>query len=332
MRKIIKKVMSPALVEAYRHFGRKKIMHETERLKCLTYEEKQAYLNSLHKVSVGFDIDWENPLSYTEKAQLEKLNGVDSLKTMLTDKYLVREWVKNQLGTEEYLIPLLGVWDRFSDIDFDSLPTRFVLKTNHGSGTNLIIHDKNKLNKLAAKMMFNDWMQMDYGYVSGLELHYSGIQRKIICEKYIENKGGDLYDYKFICFHGKPYYVWVDTDRFTNHTRYTYDMNWHLQDWQFGYPINKEGIEKPENFDQMVDIVKILCKGFEHVRVDLYNVNGKIYFGEMTFTSGSGLEPIDKDANIMLGSLWGGVIFKNQNCSKSYEYHCANQSSIMQAA
>lgn len=330
MRKLLLKCLHPVLIEIYRHIGRKRIIRRVKRLKNMSMKQKKTYLNSLHKTRVGFDIDWSNPHSFTEKIQVEKLK-VNPLKTELTDKYLVRRWVEKTLGTDEYLIPLLGVWDSFDEIDFTKLPQKFVLKTNHGSGTNLVVHDKRKMSIIAARLMFNDWMLMDYGYVSGLEMHYSGINRKIICEKYIENKGGDLYDYKFICFHGNPYYVWVDTDRFTNHTRYTYDMNWNLQEWQFGYPVNKKGVQKPDNFNQMVEIVKVLCKDFEQVRVDLYNVNGRIYFGEMTFTSGSGLEKIDKKANIMLGYLWGGVI-SNKSNFESYEYLSPNKSSIMQAA
>lgn len=162
---------------------------------------------------------------------------------------------------------MLGVWDRFDDIDFSGVPDRFVLKTNHGSGTNLIVKDKSKLNLKRAKSMFDDWMSIDYAYNSNFEMHYTDIKTKIIAEKYMETSTGELPDYKFLCFGGKPYYYRVDMGRFGNHTRSVYDMFWNLQEWNQGKFPNCPSLEKPQLYDQMIELAGKLAEGFSHVRV-----------------------------------------------------------------
>lgn len=294
----------PILYEYYKHILRCKNIYEINRLKKFTIQQKKAMISDMYLERIGRPLEWDNPKAYTEKMQLEKLN-TNSLKTLLTDKYLVREWVKEKIGAE-YLIPILGVWDNFKDICFDDLPNQFVLKTNHGSGTNLIVRDKNKLNKKIAKIKFNDWMKLDYAYLTGFEMHYSDIKRKIIAEEYLETSLGELQDYKFLCFDGRPYFCWVDLGRYSKHTRTVFDLNWNVQPWtQANYNIYKDPIPKPQSFGKMIEIATELCKDFTHVRVDLYNVEGEIYFGEMTFTNGSGFDPIIPDEyDYMLGDLW----------------------------
>ncbi len=266
----------------------------------------QKKLNSiLYKRAIGRTLKWSNLNAYTEKMQWAKFYDSTPIKTTLSDKYLVREWVAEKIG-EQYLIPLLGVWDRFSDIQFDKLPNQFVLKTNHGSGSVIVVKDKTSLNITEVGRNFNDWMSIDYAYATGFELQYSNINRKIIAEKYLETDLGELQDYKFLCFDGKPYYCWVDLGRFGNHTRNVYDLNWKLQPWnQYTYGNSANPIPKPKNFDKMVELATSLCQGFSHVRVDLYNVDGTIYFGEMTFTNGCGFDRIVPDEyDFTLGELW----------------------------
>lgn len=235
--------------------------------------------------------------------QYSKLYNNPPTKSMLTDKYLVRKWVSTKIG-EDYLIPLIGVWDNFSEINFDNHPKQFILKTNHGVGTNVIVKNKEKFNYYRTKIKFNRWMKMNFSH--NLALHYKEIEPKIIAENFIQDSEGNLNDYKFLCFHGEVYYCWVDIDRNNNHKRNVYNLNWDLQDWnQHTYPNTESKLEKPENFDEMVEIAKILCQGFSHVRVDLYNVDGKIFFGELTFSNSSGFELIyPHSANQMLGNLW----------------------------
>lgn len=304
MRELLKKSF-PILYDYYLHVKRKKQIEKINQLKRLPKDKYPEELSKIYEQFIGHKLDWNNLNDYTEKMQYVKLYDDSSLKVQLSDKYTVREWVEEKIGSE-YLIPMLGVWEKFEDIDFSKLPDRFVMKTNHGSGTNIITKDKNKLNYKQLKRTFTDWLNTDYGFHTGFELHYSHIKPMIIAEKYIESDHGQLQDYKFLCFGGKVYYCWVDMDRYVNHTRTVFDLDWNMQEWnQASYGVYKEQIPKPKNFDKMVELAEILCQGFHHVRVDLYNVDGKIYFGEMTFTNGSGLDPIvPQKYDRMLGDLW----------------------------
>lgn len=268
-------------------------------------EMMQRVANQYNK-KIGRPLYWDKLLTYTEKMQWEKLFDDNPKKVELSDKYLVRKWVKNKIGSK-YLIPLLGKWDTPDEIDFSTLPEKFVLKTNCGSGDVIIIRKKSALSKhdfrvIRAKLDY--YMKCDFG-ISSYELHYSKILPCILAEKYIEHEGDDLPDYKFLCFNGKPEYCWVDLGRYTNHSRHVYDIEWNFQQWNQVYPIKNLNIPKPINFDEMIEIAKKLCEGFPHVRVDLYNISGQIYFGEMTFTNGGGYDYIHPyEADLILGNLW----------------------------
>jgi len=294
----------PITFEWYKHIKRVHCIHEINQKKKMTIDQHKEWINSQYKKYIGCDMNWDNPTTYTEKMQWTKLHDNDPIRTRCTDKYLVRTWIAEKIG-EEYLIPLLGVWDKFEDINFSLLPEKFVLKTNHGSGTNIIVKNKKRLDLKIVRLKINDWLRTDFGYKT-LELHYGRIEAKIIAEEYVESKYGELQDYKFLCFNGKPEYCWVDMGRYSEHTRNVYDMNWELQPWnQEIFAHYKEPIPQPENFDEMIEIAAILSNGFPHVRVDLYNVEGKIYFGEMTFTNGGGFDRIlPIEYNIKLGEMW----------------------------
>ena len=302
----------PIAYEWYRHIKRIQYIYEIKRKKKMTTEEHRGWISNQYKKRIGSDMDWDNPTTYTGKMQWVKLYDNNPMRIMCTDKYKVRKWVVDNIG-EEHLIPLLGVWDKFEDIDFHLLPEKFVLKTNHGSGTNIIVLNKKLLNLKTARLKINDWLRTDFGYKT-LELHYSKIEPKIIAEEYIESRYRELQDYKFLCFDGKPEYCWVDMGRYSEHTRNVYDMNWKLQQWnQETYSHYKEPIPRPKNFDKMIEIATALSKGFPHVRVDLYNVEGKIYFGEMTFTNGGGFDRIlPAEYNTMLGNLWDFSDYKSK--------------------
>ncbi|MGI6544892.1 MAG: ATP-grasp fold amidoligase family protein [Fastidiosipilaceae bacterium] len=295
----------PSTYSWYQHVKRLFVIRRTNRLKHKTIEDYKIMLSKLYCKEIGHKIDWDHLSTYTEKMQWAKLYDNNPLKSVLSDKYAVRNWVKTIIG-DEHLIPILGVWNCFDEIDFSVLPKQFVLKTNHGSGTNLIVKDKNKLDLKNARRFFNDWMKIDFAFVNGFELHYSKIKPLIIAEQYMETANGELQDYKFLCFDGKPYYCWVDIGRNTNHSRTVFDLDWNVQPWrQVSCPSYDKPIPKPQNYNKMIDIVTKLCQGFPHVRVDLYNVNGNIYFGEMTFSSGSGFNRIVPERYDMeLGALW----------------------------
>ena len=260
-------------------------------------------LKQWYKKRTGKNLNLGNPKTFNEKIQWLKLYDNSPLKTKLADKYLVREWIEEQIGSK-YLIPLLGVWNNFDEIDFDKLPEKFVLKANHGSHWNIIVKDKSKLDKSKAKKKFDKWMARDYAFKAGLELQYKGIKPKIIAEKFIEDTNGELNDYKIMCFNGEPKFVWVDCGRYSNHTKNIYDLDWNLQPFKMTYSISKTPIARPENLDKMIELAKILCKDFAFVRVDFYNVDGKIYFGEMTFTSMSGTDKFEPEKyDLELGNM-----------------------------
>lgn len=237
----------------------------------------------------GRKLNLKNPQTFNEKIQWIKLYDNSPLKTRLTDKYLVREWVKEKIGIE-YLVPLLGVWDSFDEINFDLLPNKFVLKANHGSGWNIIVTDKENFNKQEAKIKFDKWMHMNFAFCYGFELHYKDINPKIIAEEYIENDK-NLYDYKIMFLNKKPVFIWVDTGRFINHHRDIFDLNWNLLPFTIGHKNSDTPPTKPAKLDHMLYLAKKIIPDFVCVRTDFYILNDStLKFGELTFTSGTGID------------------------------------------
>lgn len=257
-------------------------------------EQYKAELKKWYYKANRKELHLEDPKEFNEKIQWIKLNGTTDQMTRLADKYLVREWVEEKIG-REYLIPLLGVWDTSSQIDFDGLPDRFVLKCNHGSSMNILVKNKSSLDIQATKRKLDEWMEVDFAFLyRDFQMQYHAIKRKIIAEEYMETPGhSDLMDYKFHCFNGKPIYCQVISERSKKECIDFYDMDWRHQDFidePVWSPIKNSEveIEKPVSFEQMRAIATVLSEGFPYVRVDLYEIAGKPYFGEMTFTPGSG--------------------------------------------
>lgn len=278
-------------------------------------DEKRALaLKDWYFESTGEILNLENPQTYNEKMQWMKLYDSKPVKSRLADKYAVREWVKEKIG-EEYLVPLHGVWDKFDDIDFDKLPDKFVLKCNHGSGYVVIVSDKSQLDRSSMRKKINAWMNEDFSFTNGFELHYSAIPRKIIAEQFLTNNDNDLTTYEFWCFDGKVRFIEFLTaqkvsnqaavhDKPEEFTMAIYDTNWRKQDFVYSYPASSETAPKPDNLDLMIKLAESLAENFSHVRVDLYDVNGKIYFSEMTFTTCSGVcywNP--KEADLKVGRM-----------------------------
>ena len=259
--------------------------------------------------ATGGQLDLEHPTGFDEKIQWLKIYDSTPLKTRCTDKYLARGYVAEKIG-DEHLVPLLGVWDSFDQIDFDSLPNQFVLKTNHASGQIIVCKDKATFDKKSAKKKFDRWMADCYSQVyTSCELHYRDIPRKIIAEQYLEQLDGNLYDYKIHCFDGKANFVQIIGDR-NLHThegkQIFYDANWKRLDFTFGdYPLYEKDLEKPANLDQMIQLAERLAEPFCYVRVDFYDLSGKILFGELTFIPASGCYPkkAPATANETLGAL-----------------------------
>lgn len=235
--------------------------------------------------------DLKNPQTFNEKLQWLKLNYRKPLLTTIVDKYEVKKYIADIIG-EEYLIRTLGVWDSFDDIDFDSLPDKFVLKCTHDSGGNVICRDKATLDKDKARAKIEKSLNTNY-YYFGREWPYKNLKPRIIAEEYIEDFSGSgtLKDYKFFCFNGKAVCIDNCVDRETGDTKhYFFDINWEFKKYNkkcLTIPENLT-LPKPENFDKMIELAETLSKGFPFVRVDLYNSEGKIYFGEYTLFPWSG--------------------------------------------
>ncbi len=252
----------------------------------------------------GHVLDLAHPHTYNEKIQWLKLYDSTRQKADLTDKYQVRSYVKEKIG-EEYLVPLLGVWDRAEDIPFDDLPDRFALKATHGSGWNIIVHDKSRLDVNDARQRLNRWLRTNFAFYVGLELHYSYIKPRIIAEEYIENARGDIDDYKVFCFHGKPRYILFITGRHTHMEKAVYDTDWNRMPFLDGGRPLEQDVPRPPFLSRLLSLAETLSQGFIHVRVDFYCLNnGQLKFGELTFTPTSGRmlwKPEEYDR--MLGDL-----------------------------
>lgn len=302
----VKKQLKKEINSLKNQLAESKNMAEYKLCKYMAEEKYPEYLKDWFYKKTGEKLNLENPQTFNEKIQWMKLYDKNPIKTQLADKYVVREWVKERIG-EEYLIPLLGVWENVDDIDFDKLPNKFVLKANHGSGWNIIVSDKTALNIQETKQKLQKWLQTNFAYVAGLELHYRNIKPLIIAEKYLETEDKDLKDYKFLCFDGEVKYIWVDKDRYTNHKRNLFDTNWNLLNEKIGEGHIYENwlpCPKPKNLEKMLQFAKILSQNFAFVRVDFYEHEDKLYFGEMTFTSATGLHVFSPSSfNLQLGKM-----------------------------
>lgn len=276
------------------------------RHKAMTPSQIEAELGRLYKTRVAADLNLSNPQRYTEKIQWSKLYDHDPMRSLLSDKYACREWVAERIGCQ-YLIPLLGVWDHADEIDFEKLPDRFVIKTNNASGTNAFVEDKASTDLVRLRRKLSKWMAFEDAWYL-FDMQYDAIEPKIIAEQYMVDGDGsrELKDYKFMCFNGEPRFVWVDVDRYSDHRRAVFDMEWKRQPWvQYDYPKLEEELPRPACFDEMISIARTLSQGFGHVRVDLYSINERPYFGEMTFTNGSGFERIIPDTyDRVIGDYW----------------------------
>lgn len=253
----------------------------------------KTYLSILFKAYLGKWIDWKNPKTFNEKLQWLKVYDRNPEYTKMVDKVGAKEYVASKIG-KEYIIPTLGVWDSPDDIELDKLPNQFVLKCSHNSGGLFICKDKNKLTDLEwnrIKENLRKGLKVNF-YMKFREWPYKNVERKILAEKYIvDDSGCELKDYKFFCFDGTPKYVLVATDRSSDVKFDFFDTEFHHMSFkQIRDKLSNNPIERPRNFDKMLKIAAILSENIPHVRVDMYNINGKIYFGEMTFFNNSGFE------------------------------------------
>lgn len=254
----------------------------------INYDDEK-YLKYIYKEKTGKELNIKNPKTFNEKLQWLKLYNRNPNYTMMVDKYEVRNYIKNTIG-ENYLIPMLGLYNSTKEIDFDKLPNKFVLKTTHDSGTVIICKDKETFNKKEAIKKLNKRLKMNYFYL-WREWPYKNVKPRIIAEQYMEDKKtSSLNDYKFYCFDGEPKMMFIVIDRGKNTKTNFYDMNFNKLELQQTYPNFTKEIKKPKQFEEMIELARKLSKNIPHVRVDFYIINEKIYFGELTFFDAAGLD------------------------------------------
>ena len=292
--KILKIISNPLLL----------LLHACHKWPLRLISDK-TYLKLFFKTYQGYRLNFNSVNTFNEKIQWLKLYDRNPIYTKLTDKYLVREYVKKKIG-KDYLIPILGVWDDAKQIDFDKLPNQFVLKCNHDSGSVIICKDKEKFDKKKAIKKLNKCLKIQYFWI-GREHNYKDIKRKIIAEKYMTtNSGEEIRDYKFFCFNGVPEFIQVDIGRFSNHIRNYYTIDGEFIPVEYGCQNNKKiPLDKNINLSKMIELSKKLSKGIVMVRVDLYQIENRIYFGELTFHHGGGgmkVKPFKYDLD------WGKLI------------------------
>lgn len=252
----------------------------------------KLYLSCLLKIKCGYWPNWNNPHKYNEKLQWLKLYNHRPEYTTMVDKYEVKKYVANIVG-DKYIIPTIGVWNKPEDIDFDSLPDRFVLKTTHGGGNTGVVICKNKtiFDRQAAIKKLRKSLKQNI-YYSLKEWPYKNVPRRILAEEFIEGNNNDLPDYKFFCFDGEVKALFIGTERQSGDVKFDfYDADFNHLDLVQVHPMSGKLLAKPENYEEMKQVASSLSKGLPHVRVDLYNINGKIYFGELTFFHHSGIVP-----------------------------------------
>lgn len=240
-------------------------------------------------------MDWENPKTFNQKIQWLKIHDRNVSHTQMVDKLRAKKIVADRVGGE-YVIPVLKIWDKAEDIEFSSLPDKFVLKTTHGGGGQdvTVVKDKSNVDISAIRKKFKRALATSI-WQQYREWPYKDVPRKIIAEEYVEDEHGELRDYKFFCMNGEPRFLFLATGRLSSgETTFDFlDLNYKRIPAKNGHP-NIDGIPiAPPNFNKMIEIARKLSQGETFVRVDLYNVNGKIYFGEYTFFHNSGLVPFD---------------------------------------
>lgn len=251
----------------------------------------KLYLKLMYRFIMGKKLNLNNPKTFNEKLQWLKLYSRDPLYTTLVDKYAVKEYVANVIG-EDYIIPTIGVYEKFDDIDFSNLPDKFVIKCTHDSGGVVVCKDKSKLDVAIAREKISKCLKRNFYYI-GREWPYKNVKPRIIIEEFMEDgKNEDLNDYKFMCFNGKVKCSFVCSDRRSKDgLKVTFfDLDWNKMPFQRHYPTSKKEIPKPVNYDKMIQLSEKLAKDLPFARVDFYEVNGKVYFGEITFFPGNGTE------------------------------------------
>jgi hypothetical protein len=254
------------------------------------------FLRLKFKKCMGKKLNLNSPKTFNEKLQWLKLHDRNSVYTIMVDKYATKKYVADRIG-EEYIIPTLGVWSRFKDINFDKLPDQFVLKCTHDSGGLVIVKDKRTFDKKQAEEKINQCLKRNF-YWTGIEWPYKNVKPRIIAETYMEDsETSEMRDYKFFTFNGKAKALVIVTERQKGAGIKLdfFDMNYHHLPIRNGHLNAKIPPRKPQTFEKMRALAEKLSEGIPQLRVDFYEVNGKIYFGELTFYHWSGIVPFEPE-------------------------------------
>lgn len=294
LKKIIKVIKNPGIIILY-----------FLNYRFFRFIPDKLFLKIKYRLIIGKKLNLNNPETYNEKLQWLKLYDRKTEYTGFVDKYEVRKLIERTIGGQ-YLIPLLGVYDSFDEINFDELPERFVLKPTHTSGDIYICNDKSKIDYDLLKKKVNKWLKREYFWVHR-EWPYKNIKPRIICEKYmVDESGVELKDYKFMCFNGevKCLFICLNRNSSTGLNVDFYDLDWKPMPFERHYPSSHTVIPKPRNLGSMVEFSARLSKDIPFVRVDFYEAGGQLYFGELTFFPGSGFEEFTPESYDELLGSW----------------------------
>ncbi len=257
----------------------------------LRFIPDEIYLKMVFYIKTGQHLNLTRPVTFCDKQNWLKLHEKNPEYTNLVDKLKVGKYVEEKIG-RELMFPILGSWDHYHDINFGTLPDAFVLKCNHDSGSVKVIHDKSRINHEELNSFFESRLRIN-NFVLGREYPYKDVKPKIFAEKYMTPPGHtDIEDYKFFCFNGEPVILFVATERSSNCKFDFYDMNFNHLDIENIHPQSGKILERPRCFEEMKKIASTLSKGIKFVRIDLYEIEGKVYFGEFTFFHGGGFWPM----------------------------------------
>jgi hypothetical protein len=270
-------------------------------INTLDYKNKLESFTRCHGISLNLD----DPVTIQDKLAWLNLYEPDMLKTKCADKYLLHEYC-NDVLSEDICIPIIAVYDRVEDIKWNELPEQFVVKCNHGSGMNIIVKNKSTFDINKAKFMLGSWMCIDFAFQNGFEAHYHDIPHKIVVEKYMNDGHDTLYDYKFWCFNGEPKIYTINDGNGHGKWMKFYDMDKNSLPYKrtdfMGEP--STAINHPENFDLMKEYATKLSSNFKFVRVDFYEINHKVYLGELTFTPGAFIfKFVNRNDDIEIGKM-----------------------------
>jgi len=263
----------------------------------------KTYLKIRYFATFKKILNLQTPQTFNEKLQWLKLNDRKDIYTKMVDKYEAKSYVSKIIGNK-YIIPTLGIYNNFDEIDFNKLPNQFVIKCTHDSGGLVIVTDKSKLDIKKAKKKINKSLKRNYYYL-GREWPYKNVKPRIIVEKYMkDNKDTSMRDYKFFCFNGNPYCILLCNDRNTELKETFFDLNWKILPFKRPNHSIDTNIEKPHNLDKMIEFSKKLSLNIPFLRVDFYEINGNLYFGELTFYPAGGFSKFEPEEwDLKLGNL-----------------------------